>query len=247
MIIGSTAIKHWFPDFNRDPKDLDSLTQEKISHQDNHWHDGFIEILKINSDEMYLDPDLLYTLKISHLSYPINWDKHMKDAIFLKSKGCVLNHDVYCILMDVWEDVHSKKFGSKKRITLNEQNDTFFKDTVKRQYDHDWLHEQFAFYDRPLHERIRKNIDSPLPSKELWDKLSHDDKLKCALEESYVIAFERFIDGNIPSSMAHIKAVKHLITNMTKGWFNLFLKENFKEIISYDKSRFSMLVKSING
>lgn len=246
MVIGSTAIKHWYPDFQRDPKDLDILTPEKSYNSDNHWHDSFSKILELNSDGEYLDPNLLYTLKISHLSYPINWDKHMKDAIFLKEKGCAINQSAYDILMEIWEEVHSKKYGSKKRITLKGNNEDFFKETVERKHDHDWLHEQFSFYERPLHERIRKDINSPIPSKELWDKLSQEDKLKCALEESYVIAYERFMGDKYPLNLSHIKSLKHLIINMTKGWFNQFLKENFKELIEYDKNSFYKAVKNLN-
>ena len=31
MVIGSTSIKHWFPDFPREPKDLDIIYTTKLS------------------------------------------------------------------------------------------------------------------------------------------------------------------------------------------------------------------------
>lgn len=247
MIYGSTAIKHWFPDYPNQPKDVDILSPQKQKESDCQWHPLLEKVLSYNSDSAYLDPDLLYTFKISHLSYPIKWDKHMKDALFLKQRGACINQDVYDLLMQVWEEVHSDKFGSKKRISLNKQVSDFFTKTVERRFEHDWLHEQFAFYEHPLHEKIRKSDTNPLPSKELWDGLTFDDKLKCALEECYVIASERFvfIEDPLPQNIAFVKAVKHLITNMTKGWFNQFLKENFLEILEYPRNHFYTVLDTL--
>lgn len=246
LIYGSTAIKHWYSDFNRTPKDVDILTdieKENSNGVEFYCHPIISKIMLLNKDEQYLDSDLIYTFKISHLSYPINWDKHMKDVIFLQEKGCVLNYDVYLMLMELWEEIHSEKYGSKTKINLNTNNQSFFNGNVKRKYDHDWLHEQFAFYDRPLHESIRSDMNNPFPVKEKWDALSHEDKIKCALEECYVVAFERFSD--LPYKIALIKSIKKLITTMTKGWFNLFLKENFKDLINFSDEHYKKVFSSL--
>jgi hypothetical protein len=249
MIYGSTAIKFWFPSFTKKPVDLDILSESKTNGVDSHWHPRMKDVLSFNTHPTYLDPDLLYTFKLSHLSYPINWDKHMKDAIFLKNMGCSLNKPAYDILMDIWEDVHSPKYGSKSKIKLKSDNGQFFKKTVDRKFEHDWLHEQISFYDRPLHESIRKDVTNAFPSYDKWCLLSYDDKLKCALEECYVIASERFIfvESPLPPNLALVKATKLLITDMTKGWFNLFLKENFLTIIEYDKSHYIKKVELLRG
>jgi hypothetical protein len=236
MIYGSTAIKHWFPDFSRTPADLDILSDTRIVGADTNWHPLMEQVLAYNSDPVYLDPNLLLTFKLSHLSYPIQWDKHMKDAIFLANHNCKVNLEAYHLLMQIWEDVHSAKYGSKHRITLAIDNHNFFTERVPRKFDHDSLHEHFAFYDRPLHERIRPSHSSPLPSKTEWGKLSPQLQLQCALEEIYVITYERSYSQY--GMAAIVRSTKHLITSMTKGWFNLFMKQHFLELIHYDHTHF---------
>ena len=227
LIYGSTAIKYWFSDF-RDPKDEDIISDDYIKqnkNEDIHWIDEFLYLKVHNKDEKYVDPNFLYTIKMSHLSWNIwNWDKHMRDTIFLKNKWCKIDYDFYSLLMKWWWRVHWKK-----NIKMNVINDWFFKERIKRKYDHDWLHEQYAFYDRPLNERIREDLNSPLCSKKLWDELPKEDKIKCALEELYVLTTERyiFIDNPIPLSFAKTKMLKQMIVSTTSWWFNLFLKENF--------------------
>jgi hypothetical protein len=168
---------------------------------------------------------------MSHLSWDINWDKHMKSAIFLREKGAKLDKILYDSLMIAWSRVHSKK-----QVKMNVKNSDFFKENIQRKYDHEYLHEVFSFYDRPLNERIRKDLDSPLCSEELWNKLSEEDKFKCALEELMVLTSERFLltDNKYLKmliSHARTKMLKQMIISTTTGWFNLYLKENFKRFI----------------
>lgn len=234
MIYGSTAIKFWFPDYPHNPNDVDVLSENSTPDTDVHWHPLLRQVLALNTHNEYLDPNLLYTFKLSHLSYPIKWDKHMKDVIFLRDKGCVINHEAYKILMEVWEDVHAKKYGSKSRISLNKPSQQLFEDNVVRVCDHDWLHEQFAFNDKPMYHRIQKDEHSALPLQWKWDQLSPDDKMLCALEECFVVSAERFsLPGKVRSpKLALVAGTKQLITTMTKGWFNLYLKEHFVDIIN---------------
>lgn len=232
LIYGSAALKHWFPDCPKQPKDLDFICRDKQRQPgiEYHWTDGFEYILKNNKDDTFVDPDFLYTIKVSHAAWDVHWDKTMKHIIFLKNHGCNLDRELYDILIPEWEVIHGKK-----KVNLKTQNKDFFKPTIKREFDHDWLHEYLAFSDRPMHEKIRKDLSSPMPSKQLWDDLSHADKLKCALEETYVIATERYLDFDRPNFKgAKIKSMKNLITSMTKGWFNLFLIENFEELFFND-------------
>lgn len=232
LIFGSTALKHWFPDYKREPKDLDVITKEKSTYRkvDHYWIDSHQYILDNNKDCTYVDPDFLYTIKVSHAAWDIWWDKTMSHIMFLKDKGCKLDNTLYKLLYDEWM-VHHK---SNKRINLNRSNAEFFKDAVKREFDHDYLHEVFAYYDKPMHTRIRPDVDRAYCSQKLWDLLSHEDKVKCALEEIHVIAFERFILKGERYPIAKRLAMKNLILTMTKGWFNLFLIDNFKELLYSD-------------
>lgn len=136
-----------------------------------------------------------------------------------------------------------------KKVKMECPNKGFFKGNIERRYDHDWLHEQFAFYDRPLNEAIRRNLDSPLCSKSLWGKLSKEDKVKCALEELHVLTAERyiFVKKRMPWKHAIVKMLKQMIVSSTRGWFNLFLIENFEELLTSEIDRFIQRCVCING
>ena len=242
LIYGSTAIKHFFPDYNQEPKDLDIITEtDNKLHLDisgckvieQYFLEEFQYIFENNKDKSYVDPDFLYTIKMSHLSWDINWDKHMKSAIFLREKGCKLDKVLYDSLMKAWERVHYKK-----KVKMDVKNSEFFKENINRAFDHEYLHLRYAFSGRPLNEKIRKDLDSPLCSEELWRKLSYSNKIKCATEELMVLTVERYgfvpKENRLPIKFAKIKMLKQMITSTTSGWFNLFLKENFKVLINKD-------------
>jgi len=225
-------MKHWFPDWKGEPKDLDIFSRTGDTSRDIEifWFDAFsyIEDNNNNIDSVYVDANLLYTLKVSHAHWNVKWDKTLAHIIFMKEKGCVLNREFYDLLIEQWNETHGKK-----DFSLNGSNEDFFTEKATRKVPHDTLHELLAFNKRPMHELIREDINSPMCSKLLWDFLSHEDKVKTCLEEIYVIATERFIlpKGYSPNR-AKYNSFKQLITTMTKGWFPLFMLENAKEILN---------------
>ena len=94
LIIGSTAIKNFFPDFPRNPKDLDYVVDnEDNKNSDNTEYLYNPIILKYQKDG-YLKPELILSLKISHLFHDINWFKHIFDVQFLISKGIQYNKEI---------------------------------------------------------------------------------------------------------------------------------------------------------
>lgn len=234
------AAKHWFPDF-REPKDLDYITEEPFMSREvqHYWIPSFEYILNTNVDTTYVDANYLYTIKVSHAAWNIHHDKTLKDIIFFQHKGCELNIELYKALVKDWTVVHGKK-----HVNLNKPNEYFFVDKVTRKYNHDDLHRKLAFYEAPLHEKIRHNPFIALPNEELFNKLSKEDQLKCALEEIYVIATERFLD-KYPLKIAKVKAMKQLITTMTKGWFNLFLILNFETLLKSDNNHWTEKLKEL--
>lgn len=239
LIYGSTAIKYHFPDYEREPHDLDIITQtdnklhleiQDLKRIEQYYLPEFDYIFENNKDELYVDPDFLYTIKMSHLSWDINWDKHMRAALYLEEQGCKLDTALYKSLIHAWKRVHGKK-----SVKMGVKNSEFFKENIYRKFNHEFLHEQFAFYDRPLNERIRLDLDSPLCSEELWNQLSPEDKIKCALEEIYVLAAERYIFVQAPErpwklEHAVVRTLKNMITSTTSGWFCTFLKLNFNTL-----------------
>lgn len=244
LIYWSKAIKHWFPDFPRIPRDTDYIVKDINNYKNNYsnkedikeyyWTNAFEYLLKHNKDKKYVDPDLLYTIKLSHLSYNINWWKHLKDVLFLKQKWCKVVEEFYYLLMEDWKIIHWKK-----KVKLNVKNEDFFKWNIYRRFEHDFLHSQYALHWEPMNFKIREDLSSPKCSKELWNKLSHQEKIDCVVEELYVLTTERYLFTKKPSpyinklDYAKKEMLFTMITSTTSGWFNLFIKDNIEEIIDY--------------
>lgn len=235
LIFGSTAIKHWFPGwYLKQPNDLDIISKDQTLKQKGtevYWTDAFEFLLENNKDELYVDPDLIYTIKVSHAAWDINWTKHIKDIIFLKEMGCKINKDFYDLLFKDWEKLHGKK-----KYNFNKPNDELFKDSVTRKYSHDDLHNILKFNDQPMYQKILKDKDKALCSQVLFEQLSERRKHELAVEEVAVVAYERYVlTGKMPFKNAICKAYQDLVTHMTKGWFNLYLIEHAKDIIYLPK------------
>lgn len=238
LIIGSVAAYHWFSDF-RKPEDIDILSKIVISKSkpsdtsniEVRWFELCDEIIRQNTDPVFATPDTLLTLKVSHAAWNIHHQKTMMDIFFLKSKGANLNYELYGKLFQYWETVH----GSKAHINLKQDNTEFFTKYVKRKYDHDWLHHAVSYPSLPMHTKIRPDSNSAYCSKELWELLTYEEQIRCAWEEVMVIAIERykFLESNRNSEMrvAMTNSIHNLITTMTKGWFNLFIIMNHRQIL----------------
>lgn len=234
MIFGSTAIKHFYPDF-RNPKDLDIMSKEGgviTKEIQKYWIDEFQELIDLSNNKVYLDPELCLTVKCSHANWNIHWEKTMTDILFLKEKGHSINKSIYNKLVKAWRVVHGRESAPLRGRT----QDQFFSDAVNRLYVHDSIHDAVAFYDEPIFKRILKKDGSVDCSEEAFNSLSYDDKLKMAKEEIYVTALERFI---IPENLDYTKgraynaSLKKFVTTMSSGWMSYFLIDNFKNLL-YD-------------
>lgn len=232
LIFGSTALKHWLPDLKRTPKDLDIMgTGASTSKVEYHFNPAFNYILEHNKDATYVDLNLLYTIKCSHLHYDINWDKHCIDIMFMQSKGCQLDDTLYDLLMKDWEQIHGKK-----RVNLNQSKDTFFTPYVKRLIDHDTLHEMLAYKGIPIYKSILKDGKEVLTDIHKWNMLSHEDKLLCILEEVYVTAFERW--SNLPPQISKMKAMKLYCTSLAKNDYFKYAVVNMKELYEHESNAY---------
>lgn len=253
LIIGSVATKHWFEDA-RDPLDIDLLTPAKISGNhsklcvvDAQWHDQAEYIMSINKDKVFADPDILFTLKVSHAHWKIKFQKTLFDINFLQSKGCFLNFELYERLVKVWEGVHGQK-----QVNLNQDLPEFFSDAVHRVHDHEELHQAVSVYDRPMHEKIRPDLGRAWCSEEMFNALSYTDQIICALEEIMVTAIERrkltpaSRQSELLSAMSY--AHEQLCTSMTKGWFARYLILNHHYLLHVHRQKWlPHLIKSIQG
>lgn len=202
-----------------------SGNDSKVCIVDSQWHEVAEYLISENSDPVFMDPNLLYTLKVSHAHWDIKWDKTMSDILFLQVHGCTIHEEAYKRLLPIWAKTHGEK-----RANLKRSNEEFFKDGVRRDFDHDKLHELMAFNGRPMHERIRPDLKSVWCSELMFNELTREEQVCTALEELLVIAIERghltVRARNSEKLMAVSRAYRLLCTSMTSGWFARFLITN---------------------
>ena len=195
LIIGSTAIKNFFPDFPRNPKDLDYVvdtasrvqgTNEDNKNSDNTEYLYNPIILKYQKDG-YLKPELLLSLKISHLFHDINWFKHIFDVQFLISKGVQYNKEIVDELIPFWNDIHKKVKKSNLKMTKED----FFSNAINEDtLQHDYIHT--LINPIPMYTLLLKDGQEVELDENKWHNLSYEDKTKVVYEETAVMAWERY-------------------------------------------------------
>lgn len=237
IYIGSEAIKYWYPSFPREPKDKDYLVENlddpNILPIKESWelHGKKSEFLVIpplwnflqkeynNYSPKYLYPNVLYTLKMSHMFWDFSWDKHMFDIQFLKSKGCVLIKPLFDELYEYWNEYH----GKNKRSQLDVSAQKFFDNALKK-YDHDYLHT--LINPIPTYTKILKDGAEVDVDENKFNALSFEDKLELVREEIYVMAYERL--ANRDYRAAYFGMLKKFIMNHSPIFEAIFIIENFK-------------------
>jgi len=251
VLIGSVAAKQHFPDF-RESKDVDYLIDDLSYHESGveyHNCNNGVGIRRIfDENEEVATPSQLYTLKLSHCFWDINWEKTMFDILFFQKNNVTLDCELFKQLYKDWALLH----GSK-RACLKKTNDDFFKDKVDRKYVHDDIHRAVAYYNEPMFEKLKKDRSSAMLDHNMFLDLSYDDQLKLCREEIYVTALERFLiplDFRTSRSVAYKRACKLLITSMTKGWFASYIAMNWLNLRKPDDHNFVELfhqnLKNIN-
>lgn len=233
LIIGSTALKHHFPNFKRQPKDLDIAVSEERKNEGNTEYLYNPVILKYQ-DKGYLNPSLLLTLKISHLFWETNWDKHMFDTQFLLREGIKYDEIILLELKAFWEEYLPKI----RRSNLDQGKGEFFTNNINAdEHEHDFLHTQINSV--PMYTRILKEDCEVELDQEKWNCLSKSDKLLVVREEVEVMAAERYPD--IHASIAHSRQLKVCIRKHFPHYISLFAIENFIELLKYSSGNIEKL------
>lgn len=190
-------------------------------------------------DELFASPEILYSLKSSHINFPVKFTKHIWDFLLLDShfKG-----------VDVLSEVTLNnrretevRLGGQRTPRLNQSVKDFFgqsKNKVRSYFIHDDMHRAVAHHNEPLYLRMQVDRDMARCERNLWEAFSHEDKCKCVLEEAYVIALERKIlpalhedspTWHTPSEALEW-ALMRICTNLTSGWFRDFATRNYGHI-----------------
>ena len=192
LVIGSTAIKNYFPDFNRTPKDLDYAVEDSTKFKNGNGIEYLSNpIILKRQNEGYLKPNLMLSLKISHLFHDINWFKHIYDVQFLLSKGIDYDKNLVNELIPFWNDTHKKI----RRSNLGLNKEDFFDNAVNEDTDqHDYLHT--LINPIPMYTLLLKDGAEVELDESKWDNLSYEGKCDVVFEETAVMAWERYKENH---------------------------------------------------
>lgn len=196
---------------------------------------------KLGNGLRYASKEVIFSLKKSHIHFPIKFDKHIKDY-------CLLYDELKGI--DKLENITKLNFketeirvGKLRTPSLNKSSKEFFGQSegyVKSFFVHDDIHRIMAHYDVPLYEKMQRDNILAKCEKDMWEKFIFEEKCKCVLEEAYVIALERkilpmlFGKGSYYSSVDALNwSLMRICTTLCSGWFRQFATNNFLRIKEY--------------
>lgn len=235
LIVGSTALRHWYGHQVREPKDLDAFSPSHKLRGDVFWDDAFGAWLADKPEGAFATPDELITIKASHAYWDLrngSWPKHMGDLLFLKKQGASIIPELHDMLRGAWE----RHYGSKQ-VDLTQEADVFFQDAVKRIYDHDSIHDSVAYGEKPLYESVLKDGATVQVDMAKVRALDFDDQVRLFREEVYATALERKVipsDYTCSPRWAYAWALRRTITSLTKGWSAAFIVANYDVFHSPD-------------
>lgn len=260
MLIGSRALANWVPEFKCKPDaDWDFIGEQTVDVPEG----AKVEIHSLDSlnnrDALIFDNRGVCSLlglaliKRSHLHRDYQFDKH----ITMYHKYILPNENSRFILKAYTNFLKDRIKLTKKEFpqgnpSLKKTNDDFFDDAVKKVYDHDWLHELYAYDDRPMYEKLKKpdQLDQAWCEKDLWNELTQQQRNQCVAEECYVIATERFLvpkGFDFPPKLAYITALKKVCTTLTSGWFRDYAIDNYPSVYElFDINKVNQVKEKLN-
>lgn len=227
LIIGSEALKHWFPnDYPREPKDLDVVV-ESLDGLESTKNVEYLEnpvILNYQSSG-YIQPSLLLTLKMSHMFWDFRWKKHMWDIQFLLDKG--FKYDEYILeeLIAYWEETKPKV----RRSNLELSAEDFFDNAINNdEHEHDFLHT--LLNPVPTYTRLLKDGCEVELDENKWDCLSFEEKCDVVFEETAVMGYERYKNKYYKAAY-EIQLNDNIIKHFPR-YIALFAILNYKKLIT---------------
>lgn len=257
LLLGSRALSYWTGMQIKDDTDWDIISTKKIPGSE--WHDPNL----LNNDCVgwyrsnhtidfkghklcVVSPLGLALIKRSHLWRDLSFGKHIAHYHkFLEPYMRSARSNDIQFLHDRIKD--TEKAYPQHKISLNMSVDDFFDDGVKKIYNHDMLHEMFAFENKPLYLKMQENHSKAFCSIDLWNEFTQDQKNKVVAEETYVIAAERILiptNWEKPTKMAYNYALTKVCTTLTSGFFRDWAIDHYPEVWKlFDKNKF-MDVKS---
>lgn len=233
ILIGSAAMKFWFPDFNREPKDIDyAVDVEGVKSE--RIEDKRIEYLYnplvtqnypiFNGYFTVANPIDLLTLKASHLFWDINWEKHMFDTQFLLGKGVSINEELFYKLYDYWNVFH----GKNKRSDLKMEKEDFFDNAINpyMEVEHDVIH-TFINPIPTYTKLLAKGKTVELDERKFYS-LTEEEKDAMVIEEVMVMAYERY--RKLGYRRAYHRMVKKFLISHAPMYLALHLIKHYRRL-----------------
>lgn len=248
IIVGSTALEY-FGLSRRTPVDIDVWTSDESFEKDEIMDVCKIPIeilLLVDQVDGYATPDSIYTIKLSHAVYDINWQKTKLDILHLKHHGCKPIQELYEALKVYWVQIH----GNKDFLSLNKTKEDFFTDNVEYVYEHDYLHQLVAYPNPPMYTKCLKDNHEVLIDKDKFNAMSLEDQIRMFREEITVIAAERWLipkkwGGKISWYRAYMFSLQKTVVSLTKGDYSYFLVENLEKFIKPEHQYFKHLLTTL--
>lgn len=243
VLIGSRAMNYWYPEAKISQNtDWDVISDTPIAGTE--WHQpeflnnaalaktyashAHIEVNGVMCSVMQSTG--LAVIKRSHLWRDLSFQKHITHW----HKFLVRDFDDQAAALLQERTALTHKAFPQGNPNLNQSVEDFFDDAVSKKYNHDWLHELYAYYDLPLYTRLQADKNKAWCSRDLWYNLEKSDQLKCIAEEAYVIATERFLvpkDWDYPAKLAYMKALNKICTTLCSGYFRDAAIDNYPSLV----------------
>jgi hypothetical protein len=263
LLIGSRALAYWKKDFQLKPNaDWDIISDEPIEGAE--WHkpdflnnatfENFTNVANVNFNghKLYVvDMWGLSIIKRSHLWRNLSFQKHVTH--YHKYMQFVKRQQYDSFMENVLQERTALTMQAfpQGHPSLKKSVDEFFDDYVTKKYDHDYLHELVAYYDKPLYTQLQRDSSSAWCDRDLWDNLSIEDRTKCVAEETQVIAIERFLvpkDWNYPVRHAYLKSLDKVCTTLCSGWFRDHAIDYYPEVMQLcDTMKFENIRKELEN
>ena len=247
LIIGSRALKYHYPLFPREPKDLDYavvnedrniLIENDISNESGGLKIEYLKnpIILKHQKKGYISPDLLLSLKISHLFWDINWFKHMFDVQFLLQKNHHYNLELVFELIEYWKTIHK----NPRRSNLEQTKEQFFNNNINKDInEHDYLHT--LINPIPMYTLMLKDNSEVELCVNKWNKFTYEQKCDVVFEETAVMAYERYKDNHFMEAFK--LQLKDNIIKHFPQYIALFAIENYRFL---EKAKYNYRIKIKN-
>lgn len=175
----------------------------------------------------YATPEALTSFYRAHLQFPIQWSKHAPRYWALKDSGYRQVDSLYVKRLS--ETADRMKYRASR---YDKPNASFFRDSVKREVPHDELHMKLAFYERPLFERIKRDMSRSGVCLDLFEALPRETQFESVWEEALVLGHERYRANGVSDEESARLALFGLCTNWYPLEFRPFVLDNFRELLT---------------